>query len=147
MGEFYLSELVSRIKLYYTEKLELIKTDFSVADYSDCLLKGDVERSVEVLQNVIENAVKYGDGKCISITFFFFFGCILITVGNSGNTLSENNLPHIFDSFWRGENASKEKGCGLGLYICRQLIHKMNGEIFAVIKDGYMYVTSVFVKV
>ena len=147
MGEFYLSELVSRIKLYYTEKLELIKTDFSVADYSDCLLKGDVERSVEVLQNVIENAVKYGDGKCISITFSEEDGCILITVGNSGNTLSENNLPHIFDSFWRGENASKEKGCGLGLYICRQLIHKMNGEIFAVIKDGYMYVTSVFVKV
>ena len=45
-GEFYLSELVNKIKLYYTEKLSLIKTCFSVENYSDCLLKGDLDRSV-----------------------------------------------------------------------------------------------------
>lgn len=58
-----------------------------------------------------------------------------------------SRLPHIFDSFWRGENAENEKGSGLGLYICRQLIHKMNGEIFAQIKDKDMCVTVLFSKV
>ncbi len=52
----------------------------------------------------------------------------------------------MFNSFWRGTNAAKEKGSGLGLYICRQLMHKMNGEIFAEIKDGFMCVTAVFAK-
>lgn len=147
ISEFYLSELMNKIEEYYNEKLSLIKTDFFVAKYDDCLLKGDLERSVEVLQNIIENAVKYGDGKIIDIDLSQEDGCQLITIKNSGCTLSDAELPHIFESFWRGANADNIKGSGLGLYICRQLMHKMGGEIFAEIKDGYMYVTAVFVKV
>lgn len=146
-GEFYLSELVKKIKGYYMEKLFLIGTDFSVSEYSDCILNGDFDRGVEVIQNVMENAVKYGDGNNIAIDFREEDGCILITVSNSGCTLADTDLPHIFDSFWRGTNAEKITGSGLGLYICRQLMHKMNGEIFAEIKDGVMYVTAVFTKV
>ena len=145
-GEFYLQALVSRVDQYYSEKLRLIHTDFSVADYHDCLLCGDIERSVEVIQNIIENAIKYGDGKRISLDFAEEEGCILVTVCNTGCTLSESDLPHVFESFWRGENAEQEKGSGLGLYICRQLMHKMNGDIFAEIKDGCMCMTSVFQK-
>ena len=63
MGEFYLSELVNRIRIYYIEKLSLIKTDFTVGEYIDCLISGDLDRSVEVVQNIMENAIKYGDGK------------------------------------------------------------------------------------
>lgn len=146
MGEFYLSGLVTKIKVYYTEKLSLIKTDFTVGEYSNCLISGDLDRSVEVVQNIIENAIKYGDGKEISIDFSEEDGCILVTVKNSGCTLPDTDLPHIFDSFWRGTNAESQKGSGLGLYICRQLMHKMNGEVFAQIKDGNMCVTAVFGK-
>ena len=146
-GEFYLSELVNKISLYYTEKLSLIKTDFTVNSYTDCLINGDIDRSVEVVQNIMENAIKYGDGKNASISFSEEDGCILVTVANSGCTLPDTDLPHIFDSFWRGANAENEKGSGLGLYICRQLMHKMNGDIFAEINNGYMCVTAVFGKV
>ncbi len=145
-SEFYLSELVTKIQAYYTEKLRLIKTDFSVEEYSDCIIKGDLDRSVEVIQNIIENAIKYGDGNSIRLLFSQEEGCLLITVENSGCTLSDNDLPHIFDSFWRGENSANEKGSGLGLYICRQLMMKMNGDIFAKISNGYMNVTAVFTK-
>ncbi|MDE5746142.1 MAG: HAMP domain-containing histidine kinase [Acetatifactor sp.] len=147
MGEFYLSELVTKIKGYYTEKLFLIGTDFSVSDYSDCLLNGDFDRSIEVLQNIMENAVKYGDGKSIALNFSEEESCILITVRNSGCTLACTDLPHVFDSFWRGANAENITGSGLGLYISRKLMRKMNGEIFAEITDGIMRVTAVFTKV
>ena len=146
MGEFYLSELVNRIRIYYIEKLSLIKTDFTVGEYIDCLISGDLDRSIEVVQNIIENAIKYGDGKEISIGFSEEDGCILVAVKNSGCTLPDTDLPHIFESFWRGTNAENQKGSGLGLYICRQLMHKMNGEVFAQIKDGDMCVTAVFGK-
>ena len=96
--------------------------------------------------DIIENAIKYGDGKSIALSFSDEDGCILITVRNSGCTLSKTDLPHIFDSFWRGANAEKEKGSGLGLYICRQLMRKINGEIFAEINNGFMCVTAVFAK-
>ncbi|MDE6675357.1 MAG: HAMP domain-containing histidine kinase, partial [Acetatifactor sp.] len=147
MGEFYLSELVIKIKGYYTEKLSLIGTDFSVSDYSDCLLNGDFDRSIEVLQNIMENAVKYGDGKSIALNFSEEEGCILITVRNSGCTLACTDLPHVFDSFWRGANAENITGSGLGLYISRKLMRKMNGEIFAEITEGIICVTAVFTKV
>lgn len=146
MGEFYLSELVDKITVYYRDKLELVKTNFHVDSYGNCLLKGDSERCIEVLQNIIENAIKYGDGSRISLHFSEEDGCVLICVRNTGCTLPDTELPHIFDSFWRGSNAEKHSGSGLGLYICRQLMHKMGGEIFAQIKDDCMMVTAVFPK-
>ncbi len=145
--DFYLSQLVNEVSKYYSAKLSLIKTEFSVSEYSDCMLKGDLDRSIEVLQNLIENAIKYGDGHFINLSFSEEEGCILITVKNSGCTLNENELSHIFDSFFRGTNAENEKGSGLGLYICRQLMNKMDGEVFAQIEDNCMLVTAVFSKV
>ena len=69
-------------------------------------------------QNLIENAIKYGDGKRISIDFDKIDGCMTIAVTNTGCTLEEKELTSIFDSFHRGSNAGKTQGNGLGLYIC-----------------------------
>lgn len=108
------------------------------------MLSGDPDRALEVLQNLIENAIKYGDGNKISISFDREDECQLVSVHNGGCTLSDSELPHIFDSFWRGSNAGSNNGSGLGLYICRTLMRKMNGDIFAEIKGGDMLVTTVF---
>ncbi len=144
MDEFYLSALMSSIKEYYSEKLALIKTEFSVGEFSDCLIRGDIDRSIEIVQNIMENAIKYGDGRAVKITVFEEDGCVLVEIENSGCTLSEAELPHIFESFWRGANSGKVEGSGLGLYICRQLIGKMGGEIFARRDGDFMRVTVVF---
>ena len=146
-SEFYLSELISKIKVYYTEKLDFLKTNFVVQKYDDCIVYGDLERRIEVIQNIMENAIKYGDGKSIGISFSEEDGSILITVKNSGCTLLDSDLTHMFESFWRGTNAVNEKGSGLGLYICRTLMRKMNGEVFAKIEDKEMNVTVVFRKI
>lgn len=143
-SEFYLLDLMENIRNYYVEKLAGQKTGFHIAEYGDCLLAGDLDRSVEVLQNIMENAIKYGDGNVIQIDFSEEENCKLITVKSSGCTLGDTELPHIFDSFWRGANARNIQGSGLGLYICRQLMRKMNGEIFAQVEDGSLLVTVVF---
>ena len=107
-------------------------------------MQGDIDRAVEVVQNIIENAIKYGDGKSISLSFDEEDGCCVVSVTNSGSHLPENELVHIFDSFWRGSNSSGETGSGLGLYICRQLMYKMGGDIFARLNDDNMTVSVVF---
>jgi len=144
-GQFYLSDMIGRISAYYKDKLKLLKTEFAVSDYPNCLISGDCDRAVEVLQNIMENAIKYGDGKRISISISEEEGCRLVTVSNTGCTLSQSELPHMFDSFWRGTNADGESGSGLGLYICRRLMNKMGGEVFAEILGEEMLVTAVFV--
>ena len=146
MGEFYLSELIEKITGYYREKLALTKTDFNVRKYKNCLLLGDLSRSVEVLQNIMENALKYGDGRSVELIFPEDDECVQIALRNRGCTLSKDDLPHIFESFWRGANAKNIGGSGLGLYICRQLMCKMNGEIFAEIDNDIITVTAVFAR-
>ena len=100
-----------------------------------------------LFRSIIENAVKYGDGQNIALSFSEEEGCSLVTVENTGCTLPQAELPHIFESFIRGTNAENENGSGLGLYICRQLMHKMQGDIFAEIKGGRMHVTVIFLMV
>lgn len=143
-GEFYFSDLLNELKRYYEDKLALFHIPFELGPYSDCLLKGDLDRGVEVLQNIIENAVKYGDGNELRIEMDREEDCQLVTVVNSGCHLQEHELPHIFESFWRGSNVENNSGSGLGLYICRQLMHKMDGEVYAKIDGDRMRVTVVF---
>lgn len=142
-SEFYLSDIMNRIKDYYSDKLSVLGTEFTVEKFSDCLISGDPDRLEEVVQNIIENAIKYGDGKSISISFSDEEDCRLIRISNSGCSLSDSELPHIFDSFWRGSNTGSQHGSGLGLYICRRLMEGMGGDIFADISDGFMNVTAV----
>ncbi len=140
-GEFYLSEVIDNINAYYSDKLT--NTTFTIANYHNCMLCGDVDRLTEVLQNIIENAIKYGDGQNISLDFSDEEDCRIITVKNSGCTLPQSELSHIFDSFWRGSNVGSKNGNGLGLYICRQLTTAMGGDIFADIENDYMCVSVV----
>lgn len=144
LSEFYLKDLIERINNYYSEKLSILNIDWHIGDYNNCLIAGDIERSLEVLQNIIENAIKYGDGKLISINISSEENCQLISISNSGNNISKNELPHIFDSFWRGSNVKSVNGSGLGLYICRDLMKKMDGEIFAEVENDEFKVTCVF---
>ena len=145
-GEFYLKEITRAMTDYYEEKLKLLKIPCSMDFGADCLLKGDRDRCVEILQNFMENAIKYGSGEAISIFSYEEAGCRILTVQNSGCSLPQEELPHIFDSFWRGSNSETVSGSGLGLYICRQLASQMGGDIFAEIRQGCMEVSLVLPK-
>lgn len=133
--DIYLSEPINEISAYYKDKLSALHTEFVVSDYSDCLVYGDKDRIIEVLQNIIENAVKYGDGKEIKIDIGYEENLVLISITNTGCTLFPQDSAHIFESFYRGANSKGVQGSGLGLYISRRLINKMEGEIYTEIRD------------
>ena len=142
-GEFYLSEVMNATQIYYGDKLSVLHTQLVMEEFSDCLLKGDKNRLIEVLQNIMENAIKYGDGDCIRIFCDEEEDCKLITIENSGCSLKEEEMPNLFDSFYRGSNSRGIKGNGLGLYICKNLMRKMDGEVFAQSIDDTFRVTVV----
>lgn len=146
-GEFYLSEVMKATQVYYNDKLSMLHTRLTMEAFSDCLLKGDKNRLIEALQNIMENAIKYGDGDCIRIFCDEEEDCKLISIENSGCSLKEEELPNLFDSFYRGSNSHGIKGNGLGLYICRNLMRKMEGEVFARIIGDKFRVTVVIHRV
>lgn len=142
-SEFYLKDLIDKVIVTYKEKCTLKMIDFIVGDYSNKLIKGDLDRALEVIGNIIENAFKYGDGKEIKISFYEEDYCQLIKIFNSGETISQNEFNHIFDSFYRASNAKDKQGNGLGLYICKYIMKKMDGEIFSEYEKGGMSFTLV----
>lgn len=143
-NEFYLSYLIGEIQEYYREKLILLGTEFEVGEYHDCLLKGDPDRAVEVLQNIMENAIKYGDGENITVSVKEKEDLRLVTVTNTGAPVSPDEAAHIFSSFYRGSNTKNKPGNGLGLYICRKLMNMMDGEVYAKRLENGMSVTAGF---
>ena len=142
-GEVFLSNIITRIDARYVLQLAMSGTELVIQKYNDCILSCDPDRLAECLQNLIENAIKYGDGRRIEISFDKMDDCELITVSNTGCTLEAKELPQIFESFHRGNNADKVQGNGLGLFICKRLMSLMGGEVFADIRNGWFFVTLV----
>ena len=142
-GEVFLSAVITRIEARYAPQLAMSGTELVIQKMEDCILSCDPDRLAECLQNLMENAIKYGDGRRIEISFDKMDGCELITVANTGCTLETKELPQIFESFHRGNNADRVQGNGLGLFICRRLMGLMNGEVYADIRDERFYITLV----
>lgn len=131
VGEVYTQEFTKEIEQYYHEKMEQMHIDFQCISQDNCLIRADKERLIEVLQNIVENAVKYGDGGAIHLIGKKQEEAYCFSVTNTGCNLDEREVVHIFDSFFRGSNVESQEGSGLGLFICRKLVGMMEGEIFA----------------
>ena len=146
MSELYLNDLITKIEILYKEKFMTLHTDFNIAPFDNCLIKGDADRLEEVLQNILENAIKYGDGRYVNIKIDEEEGYKLIEITNSGCSIKEEELPHLFDSFYRGSNAEKKDGSGLGLYIAKNLMKMMGGDVFTKINNDEFVVVTVVKK-
>lgn len=143
-SEFYLKDLIEKIREIYEPKARIILTSFHIGKYENCLLKGDFDRAVEVLENLLENAFKYGDGKEIRIECYEEDYCQVIQVFNTGEPVADAEMQHLFDSFYRGSNTNGKQGNGLGLYIGRKIMNQMDGEVFAEKRENGMSFCVVF---
>jgi two-component system OmpR family sensor kinase/two-component system sensor histidine kinase BaeS len=99
-------------------------------------ITADYDRLTQVLSNLISNALRHTpNGRIISIetgTGSSLERSIRITVKDSGLGIAAEDLPFIFDRFWRGDKSRSERThSGLGLAITKQLIHAHGGTIEA----------------
>lgn len=85
----------------------------------------------QLLLNLLDNAIKYNedDGR-VSISVVEHGGCWSIRVGNTGPGIRSEDQERVFDRFFRGdESRSQQKGHGLGLSICREIVRAHAGEM------------------
>lgn len=135
MGEVYTEQIAKEMEQYYGDKMRQMHINFQCMAKNNCLIRADKERLIEVLQNITENALKYGDGDAIELVGEKRETAFCFTVTNTGCNLDEREVVHIFDSFFRGSNVEGKEGSGLGLFICRKLVGMMEGEIYAQIVE------------
>lgn len=94
-----------------------------------------------VIDNIIYNSIKYSqkDVKLlVNVTAICNEKTVTISISDNGIGIDENDLKHIFDLFFRADQArtSVKDGSGIGLAICKEIINLHNGEIWAESKLG-----------
>ena len=96
-------------------------------------IMGDRYRLSQILKNLLGNAVKFTDNGSISIIAEKKEDHILISVKDTGIGVSEDELKKIFAKFYQAYTGDdrKNEGTGLGLFICKEIIQKHNGNIWA----------------
>jgi signal transduction histidine kinase len=102
-------------------------------------IQADPDRIAQVLVNLLANAVHYTpDGGRISVSASCVDGDIVVSLTDSGPGISEEDLPHVFDRFYRTDRARDRAtgGTGLGLAIARGIITAHKGSIWVESEPG-----------
>ena len=94
----------------------------------------DQIRIQQLFENIVENAIKYSpQGGSVIIKVWRTADHARIAVSDQGVGIRSEDLPHVFDRFYRGSNADDRQfaGMGLGLFICRGIVEQHGGRIWA----------------
>ena len=97
-------------------------------------IRGDFDRLEQVLNNLLDNAFRHTpEGGTVRITSRNFQPDVVqVTVSDTGCGISDDDLPHLFERFYRARaNNNQKKGHGLGLAISREIVRAHGGEIWA----------------
>lgn len=91
----------------------------------------DKRRIEEVVQNLLNNAVKYSPvGGQIEVRLEVDEDYATVTVRDSGVGLTRSESPHVFERYFRGKGMRGLEGAGLGLYICHAIVAAHGGRIW-----------------
>ena len=108
-------------------------------DLMPALVLGDADRLSQVLSNLLNNAIQYGkDRGEVRVTTRVENGTVALSVGDDGPGIPADDLPHVFERFYRGDKArARANGhAGLGLAICKAIVDAHGGAIGAISELG-----------
>lgn len=115
-------------------KTKHIKIENSVVDLN---INGIEDRLIEAFVILLDNSIKYSKSKGrIEINSKKTDGKVKIYVTDYGMGISEKDLPHIFDRFYRSDESRNESGYGLGLSIAKKIVESHQGSISVKSKLG-----------
>ena len=136
-NEFYLdlkdteiTELSRNIIKSWIVIFEEKDIDFDIEiEEKEIICNLDQNAYARVINNIIQNAVEHSKTKKIQISIKEEFRKIFITIKDFGVGIEPDDLEHIFDRLYKCDKARNKVGSGLGLYITKELVEKMNGCI------------------
>ena len=137
--------LLEHTALAYLPAAEAGGISLVVEEVDAPLIPVDLDRILQVLGNLVSNALRHTPhGGQVSLSAAQENGYVLLRVRDTGPGIPVEDLPHIFERFYRGDKTREANGAsGLGLAIARSLVEAHNGRITAEnVSDGAQFVIS-----
>jgi len=124
-----INDVVKRNKRFLKENN--IEVDNNIGE--NIVIKADKLRIEELFDNIIKNAIKYSrNAGTITIDAKQDNNFITISIKDTGIGMNKEQLSHIFDEFYKADEARHDFNCsGLGLPICKRIVEKHGGKIWA----------------
>jgi signal transduction histidine kinase len=133
ISEFDINQTVSLCILNLENKIKTKNLNVKAIFHEKrCFAIGDRDRILQVITNLLENAIKYSeDNGQIEVNISTKSEKIFVSIFNSGNILSEYDLNHIWDRFYKSDKSRTNKiSTGLGLPIVRLILSQHNQDIW-----------------
>ena len=127
---FYLQELLTFLNEEFGKRLEILRIPFEPEMGHNAMVKSDKSGICRILSQLMENAMKYGNGKGIRVSLEKENDGYYFSVINKGKVPEDSELPYLFNSFWRGSNSAEISGSGIGLFEAREIARKLYGDIY-----------------
>lgn len=97
---------------------------------------GNPDRVEQMFIILLDNAIKYTEEGSVSVNVDWDEDAVRITVRDTGIGIAEEDLPYVFDRFYKVDKAHSGKGSGLGLSIAKELLKRMDEQIWVESKKG-----------
>ena len=135
-----LSDVITRVmeqfKPQFARKTLKVETNY-IEDKRQ--LHADLDKISQVISNLLQNALQYTpDGGIVRVFTESLAGEQKVVFANTGGELAEEDLPYIFERFYRAEKSRSRDhgGAGIGLAIVKELVEAHNGRIGAAVYDN-----------
>lgn len=131
--EVGLKEIVEQIIIDHVPQLEQNGMLFHIeSEPQKIVIEADVRLMLRMFQNIISNSIQYGkEGKKLDVKISSENSGAIVQIVNYGKPIAMEDMPYIFDRFYRGEKSrsSHTGGKGLGLAIAKRIAELHNGQI------------------
>lgn len=108
-----------------------------LTDFGDCPpVFANADRVEQMLIILLDNAIKYTEEGSVSVSASWDDEKVVLSVKDSGIGIDEKDLPYVFDRFYKVDKAHSGKGSGLGLSIAKELLKKMEEDIWVTSEKG-----------
>ncbi|MBR5519789.1 MAG: HAMP domain-containing histidine kinase [Clostridia bacterium] len=130
-----ISSVVTSVALSAEQAIEEkhLEVDIQLPE-TRCFVRADADAITQVVTNLIDNAVKYADeGGRIAVSIIERGNRVFVSVFNTGRGISKDQLPFIFDRFYKTDRSRgmDKASTGLGLYIVKSILNNLGQEIVA----------------
>ena len=134
---FSLSEALENCIVSFDEKLDEKKISLYVDIDEDVKIHSDKELLDIVWNNLISNAIKFSNlGGAVDISLKEEKEVIVVTVSDSGAGIAKDEIPHIFDKYYRCQSTKDQDGNGLGLAMVKRVLDILGYSIYVTSEKG-----------